>query len=188
MGEGPARLAMKYQRLQPGAAQPVKKILLPGRIAGREHAEARMQRPADRGMQIEVPARTIMVAIETGHRLLQPLRPLRLLAGRELPPALAKHPVHIAVQIAFIRPQRRRVTDDHQQPPAQGESLPDQPLHQPVDNLHRRRFVAMDGAGKHQPALAARMRRQLEDPLAEPVPAEMGRLAVKVMGQSPRQG
>jgi hypothetical protein len=72
---------MKHQRLQPGAAQPVKKILLPRRIAGREHAEARMQRPADRGMQIEVPARTIVVAIKAGHRLLQPLRPLRLLAG-----------------------------------------------------------------------------------------------------------
>lgn len=36
------RLTMKHQRLQPGAAQPVKKILLPRRIAGREHAEARM--------------------------------------------------------------------------------------------------------------------------------------------------
>lgn len=32
-----------------------------------------------------------------------------------------------------------------------------------------------------------RMRRQLKI-LPKPVPAEMGRLAVKVMGQTPRQG
>ena len=139
-------------------------------------------------MQIEVPARAIVVAIKAGHRLLQPLRPLRLLTERKLPPALAKHTVHIAVQIALIRPQRWWVADDHQQPPAQRERLPDQSLHQLVDYLHRRRFVAMNGAGKYQPALAARMRRQLKDPFPEPVPAEMGRLAVKVMGQSPRQG
>ena len=92
------------------------------------------------------------------------------------------------MQIALIRPQRWWVADDHQQPPAQRERLPDQSLHQLVDYLHRRRFVAMNGAGKYQPAFAARMRRQLKDPLPLPVPAEMSRLAVKVMGQSPRQG
>ena len=139
-------------------------------------------------MQIEMPARTAVVAIEAGHRLLQPLRPLRLLTGRELPPALAKHAVHIAVQIALIRPQRRWVADDHQQPPAQRELLANQLLHQPVDDLHRCRFVAMNGAGEYQPALAARMRRQLKDPLPEPVPAKVRRLAVKMVGQTPRQG
>ena len=112
-------------------------------------------------MQIEVLARAIVVAIKAGHRLLQPLRPLRLLTERKLPPALAKHAVHIAVQIALIRPQRWWVSDDHQQPPAQRERLPDQSLHQLVDYLHRRRFVAMNGAGKYQPALAARMRALL---------------------------
>lgn len=138
-------------------------------------------------MQIEVPARAIVVAIKAGHRLLQPLRPLRLLTERKLPPALAKHAVHIAVQIALIRPQRWWVADDHQQPPAQRERLPDQSLHQPVDDLHRRRFVAMNGAGEYQPALAARMRRQLKDPLSQPVPAKVRRLAVKMVGQTPRK-
>ena len=139
-------------------------------------------------MQIEVPTRTTVVAIEAGHRLLQPLRPLRLLTERKLPPALAKHPVHITVQIALIRPQRRWVANDHQQPPAQRECLPDQSLHQVVDYLHRCRFVAMNGAGEYQPALAARMRRQLEDPLSQPVPAKVRCLAVKMVGQTPRQG
>ena len=113
-------------------------------------------------MQIEVPARAIVVAIKAGYRLLQPLRPLRLLTERKLPPALAKHAVHIAVQIALIRPQRWWIADDHQQPPAQRERLPDQ-------SLHRGRLSPPAPFRCHEwrrkvPARARSARRQLRIP------------------------
>ncbi len=107
-------------------------------------------------MQIEVPARAIVVAIKAGYRLLQPLRPLRLLTERKLPPALAKHAVHIASADSAYSPAA--LVGCRRSPAAASAAgcLPDQSLHQLVDYLHRRRFVAMNGAGKYQPALAAR--------------------------------
>ncbi len=132
-------------------------------------------------MQIEVPARAIVVAIKRATACSSRCaRCVSSLSGncRQRSP----HAVHIAVRWRLFARSAGglpTITSSRQR----SGVPPDQSLHQLVDYLHRRRFV---GEWRRKVPARARsaLRRQLGS-FPSQCQAEMGRLAVKVMGQSP---
>ena len=146
MCEGSARRLMEHQRLQACAPEPVQEIVIPWRVARRQHAETQMMRAANRRMQIKMPAHAVggMGVVKRRHRLLKFRHSGRFIGRWKLLPALTKHAVHITMQVTSIITQRGRVPQNHQQPPAQNNISGQQPGKQCINHFYRRGFVTVD--------------------------------------------
>ncbi len=101
--------------------------------------------------------------------------------------ALAKHAVHRWLRNGAYSPWRW--SGCRRSPAAaSAASLADQSLHQLVDYLHHPPFRCHDGAGSTSPRSQRLCGVSSRIPSPKASASEMGRLAVKMVGQTPRRG